>query len=141
MFASTMTKEVFRVLNVSKDSIRLMHRCPNLRDLGPDAYRVEKLVLREEIEFPTERPEPNAGRFTWDKWQALMNVINARLVHYLERVELVFAEIPESRPDPAGQFPAESYPDFSDPFEGTDLLALNCTLTPAGRRALAERVA
>ncbi len=131
MFESTIVTSVYRVKNVKFDTIRLMPVMPNLRDLGPDAYQIDRLHLSAEIEFPAH---PGPGSNSWEvrKYLEQMPALYARIVHYIDRVELVYAELAA----PAGDVADEA----NDPFRGWDPSDL-ITITEDGGRALAERVA
>lgn len=108
--------ELFRITNTTRDSIRVAAGCPNLRDLGADAYRIDKLILSEAVDVPTP---PLSGSMNHVRGEAVRGYrealaeMQARIVHYLVRVEVLYAEIPAVED--------LEVPELDDPFAGVEL--------------------
>lgn len=108
---------IYRTTNGRTNEVTFSVRCPNLRDLGPDVYRVDRLTLDITI-----------------GWNDMPTVVAWRAAaEHVIAVEPVFVEVL------ALSVPSLDELDGIDPFAGTDLTGPIPYVVTA--RGLAERVA
>jgi len=113
----TQIKTVYRLTNTTQGTVQYLQQCPNLRALGDDGYAVHKLELARGL---------GADHYWWT--QAKQPNLIQFIARHVDRVDVVYAEIPAVRPEDLEIPPLD---DERNPFQGVDLTG----------RELAERVA